>query len=458
MLDTVKTAFLMLKNAVQAGKIYTENHPKYKEFIEILFRSIEEVFQSKKEFIIGIIDGEMAWENEIFFDLGEKLHGLTSFLEGSRIQRIVFQQGMDVDELGRFIAFLTRTKRLDQIDEKEYFSLHGIRNIRAGRIKTVVRGDRTAQAIQGMVHRYESSVETVSHSLNVVLNEEDIDYLDLRFNLLGIMEHFIGRHQDLLNLVDVKKADIATFVHLLNVSILSMFMASKLQFSRDDVLDIGVAALYHDIGKLFIGRKILQKRGRLEEEELVQVREHPYVGAKILYDYREQLGILPLIVAFEHHVRYDLSGYPKIAYPRGLHIASSIVTLADVYDALAQRRSYKQDYPPDKIYEVMIKEKGKLFDPQLLDRFFEFMGVWPVGSILELSNGNVGFVVEVNESQIFQPKVRIVFPAAKASLVDISKVEGLSVMRALNPKNEGAEYLELLKSGALDIAESEPEN
>jgi putative nucleotidyltransferase with HDIG domain len=455
MIENVKNALLYLKNAVQAGKIYTENHPKYKEFIQILFQSIQEVLKNKSEFIIGVIDGEMAWENEVFFELSDKMHGLATFMEGSRIQRIVFQQGMDIDELSRFIAFLTRTKRLDQIDEQEYFSLHGIRNIRAGRVKAAVKVQGLSPRRAEMAREYTSQVETVRRSLNVVLDEGDVDYLDLRFNLLGVMEHFMGKHQDLLSLVDMKKADVATFSHLLNVSVLSMFLASKLKFAREEVLDVGIAALYHDIGKLAVDRKLIKKKGKLEEAEFVQVKEHPYIGARILYDYREGLGSLPMIVAFEHHVRYDLSGYPKLAYPRRPHIASLIVTIADVYDALAQKRSYKKDYPPDRIYAIMSEDKGKTFDPQLLDRFFEIVGVWPIGSIVALTDGRVGLVTEVNEKAIRKPRVRIISDPEKAVEIDLASEETLAVEKALNPKKEGKKYLKLLESGVLDIPEVE---
>ncbi len=458
MIENVKNALLYLKNAVQAGKIYMENHPKYKEFIETLFQSIQEVLKTKSEFIIGVIDGEMAWENEVFFELSDKMHGLASFMEGSRIQRIVFQQGVDVDELSRFIAFLTRTKRLDQIDEQEYFSLHGIRNIRAGRVKATVKGAGVSPRRTEMAREYTSQVDTVRRSLNVVLDEGDVDYLDLRFNLLGVMEHFMGKHQDLLSLVNMKKADVATFAHLLNVSVLSMFLASKLQFAREEVLDVGIAALYHDIGKLAIDRKLIKKKGKLEESEFVKVKEHPYIGARILYDYREGLGSLPMIVAFEHHVRYDLSGYPKLAYPRKPHIASLIVTIADVYDALAQRRSYKKDFPPDRIYEIMNEEKGKTFDPQLLDRFFEIMGVWPVGSLVSLADGRVGLVTAVNEKAIRNPKVRIISDPDNPSEIDLSAEEAPAVEKALNPKKEGKKYLHILESGALDLPVEEIES
>jgi hypothetical protein len=141
MLDKIKTSLLYFMNAVQAGKLYAEDHPKYQEFVSRLFAILEEILSTRKELIFGIVDHEVAWEDEIFFDMSHKLRGLISFLEESGIQRIVFQQGLREDELRSFIIFLTRAKGQDQIEEDEYFTLHGIQNIRAGRLKSQVPGE-----------------------------------------------------------------------------------------------------------------------------------------------------------------------------------------------------------------------------------------------------------------------------------------------------------------------------
>jgi putative nucleotidyltransferase with HDIG domain len=441
MLDNIKTSLFYFMNAVQAGKLYAEGHPKFQEFSTRLYTSLDEILTSRKELVIGIVDHELAWEDQIFFDLSRNLRGLITFLEESNIQRVVFQQGLREDELRNFISFLARTKRLDQINPDEYFSLHGIQNIRAGRLKSQVEIKGKAEEI---THQYESSLDSVANSMNQVLNEEEIDYLDLRFNILNVMENFMGRHQELLNLVTVKRRDLITFVHLLNVSLLSMFVASKLGFGKDDVLDIGIAALYHDIGKLSISLKILQKKGKLADQEFTRMKDHTLLGTKILYQYKEALGIMPIVTAFEHHLRYDLKGYPKVAYPQKPHIASLIISMCDVYDALAQKRTYKKDYPPDKIYELMIKEKGKLFDPQLLDRFFQFIGVWPVGTLVTLSDRSVAVVREANEQNIFCPLVEVLSPKKKCGRINLKDSEELKISKALNPFSTGKKYLEMI--------------
>jgi len=442
--DKVKLCFIFLLNSIQAGKIYSDSHPTFGEFVGKLHEAIQSVLLVKKELILGIVSGELAWEDEVFFDLSKRLGTLVDFLKEVRIERIIFQQGLRYEELNAFISFLARIKKLEKVDEQEYFNLHGITNIRAGRIRTLTPAEDQEERIKELVRKYEKSLETVSESIKVVLDEKDLDYLDLRFNVLNYLEDFVEKHQELVSLISVKEKDVLTFVHLMNVALLTMFFASKLEFGKDDVLDLGIAALYHDIGKLYISTKILQKGAALAEQEFVQVRDHPLLGARILNNYKETLGILPLVVTIEHHLRYDLTGYPKMAYPQKPHPASMIVSICDVYDALALKRTYKKDYPPNKIYDLMMMNRGKIFDPELLDKFFQSVGVWPVGAIVTLSDESIAVVREINEEDAFRPKVEVVVPESKRELVNLVKTKTIHITGALNPKGKGKDYLPYL--------------
>ncbi|MEN6312203.1 MAG: HD domain-containing phosphohydrolase, partial [Acidobacteriota bacterium] len=208
------------------------------------------------------------------------------------------------------------------------------------------------------------------------------------------------------------------------------------------------AALYHDVGKLYVSQKVIQKKKALSEKEFGQIRNHPLLGAKILEGYKDSLGILPMVVAYEHHLRYDLTGYPKGAYPRKPHLASLMIAICDVYDALALRRSYKKDYPPDKIHEVMMLDKGKTFDPVLLDKFFQFTGVWPVGTLVSLDDGRTGVVRQVHEQDIFRPAVQIIAPANEGEMIDLLERNDVGIQAALNPHKEGKPFLDLIRAPA----------
>jgi HD-GYP domain-containing protein (c-di-GMP phosphodiesterase class II) len=447
----IKDLFIRLLNAIQAGKIYAEGHPKLDEFVGLLFERLTAHLAEKPEIVLGIVEGELAWENEIFFELSRRLKILIDVLQEDGINRIVFRRGLQLEELSRFIAFLSRPGKKKAEGDPESEEIPGVRNIRIGKLRTRSAGQSEPDPAAEKEALYEGSLDFATHSLSAVLNREEIDFLDLRFNVLNIMENFVGRHQELLNLVLVKDKDLSTFVHLLHVAVLSMHFTSKLGFPKDDVLDMGVAALFHDVGKLHISAEILKKEGKLADDEFSRMKDHPYLGSMILQDYRDALGILPAVAAFEHHLRYDLTGYPKLRFPRPPHAASLIISLCDVYDALAQKRSYKADFPPDKIHEIMAREKGTTFDPALFDRFFQVMGVWPIGSIVTLSDGRIAVVKEESEQDILRPTVEIIYPEPAGDIVDLAAGEkAVAIREALNPLGKGQEYIEkalALKTG-----------
>ena len=292
---------------------------------------------------------------------------------------------------------------------------------------------------------YEGSLEKVNEYLQKVIDQEELDYLELRYDVLNFLENMIDMYQEFLDLTTFRRKDLITFVHVLNVTILSLHISSKMGYMKDDVLNIGIASLFHDIGKLYISHKVIQKTDMLNREELSLMKHHSVIGAEILFKYLDALGTLPVVVAFEHHLRYDLKGYPRLAFPQKPHTASLLVSICDVYDALSQIRSYKKSYPPIQIYDVMQKERGKAFEPELLDRFFQIIGVWPVKSIVSLSEGSVAVVREQNGSDIFNPKVEILSPEKKRGFIDLAK-ERIEIAEYLDPFGKGKEFLQMIGS------------
>jgi putative nucleotidyltransferase with HDIG domain len=454
MIEKIKYFLIEFISALQAAKIYTTTHPKFKDFVERVLTSLKDIFKERAEVVIGIVEGELAVDQEIFFELSQKLSSLINYLQEKGVERIVFQRALQEEELAQFISYLI-TRGVEGVDAQESFSRLGIKNIRIGKITAAppIKGEAEvepdeegkARRIIDYVKLYTEGVKTINQSLETVMNEEDLDYVELRYNMLNFMENLMGKYQDILNLTSIRRKDLLTFNHLLNVTILSMYISSKLGYSKDDVLDVGIAALYHDIGKLYISQKILKKKGKLDEEEFRRMKHHTILGTEILFKYLDTMGILPAVVAFEHHLRYDLKGYPRLSFVRKPHPASLIVSMCDVYDALAQRRAYKRDYPPLKIYNIMINEKGGLYDPRLLDRFFEIIGVWPRGTIVTLNDGSVAVVREVNENDVFCPTVEVISPQKKREFIDLQeKKKELKIEDSLNPFTEGKKYLKLI--------------
>jgi putative nucleotidyltransferase with HDIG domain len=445
--ERIEAALKGLISSFQVAKIYTTTHPKFKDSIDKAYLALREIL-SAGELVVGIVGGELVSGKEVFFDLSRKVKGFIANLEARSIERVAFRREVTKEELVKFISFLINPIEIGEKNIQDYLALEGIRNIIIGKLKgasaPISSQDDIIKSVD-YLKRYEASLGNISQPIDAVLNREKINHLELRVNMAEMMENLMGRYEGFLKLGIVKRYDVMTFVHLLNVSILAMHFASRCGFDREDVLDIGIAALFHDIGKLYISRKIIKKAGKLTDAEYEKISSHTNIGAEILLNYIDTLGVLPPVVAFEHHLRYDLKGYPNLRFSQSPHIASLITSICDVYDALIQRRTYKRDYPPDMVYNMMMREKGSYFDPYLLDKFFKIVGVWPRGTIVVLNDKRICVVREENEDDIFSPVVEVISPGSNRVIIDLKKVkEKVKIDHFLNPLGEGKKYLNLI--------------
>jgi len=431
-----------LLTCLQTAKMYGTEHPIFQKSLDKAYAVFEDVLSDRQEIVIGIVGDELAYDKEIFFDLGKFLRPAILYLKERNIERFAFYRQLSKEELGKFVGVISGPKEDFKADPQQLLVAAGIENINIGKLKVVDRLDKGALEVN-QPNLYDSSMDKVTQVVSSVLNLEKIDPRALKLSLNNIIDSLSIQRQELLNLATVKRYDVEVYVHMLNVAIFSMYFSSRLGFQKNDVLDIGVAALFHDIGKIYISRKTLRKPDQLSDQEFNRIKSHTILGAEFMFKYIDSLGILPVVVSFEHHLKYDSSGYPRQPWLRKQHIVSSIVSICDVYDALSQRRGYKQDYSPDVVYNIMNRDKGSYFVPELVDNFFKFMGLWPVGAVVALNDGSIALVREQNEADIRRPKIEIVSPEDKKRLVDLSQDVTLSIERYLNPWKEGKEYLGL---------------
>jgi HD-GYP domain-containing protein (c-di-GMP phosphodiesterase class II) len=444
MKEIIEISLRDLLAAVQAAKLYGVGHPIVQKAIEKAYQGIMGVLAQRPEFTIGLIGEEFAFEKEIFFDLSKILKSGIAHLKERGIEKITFNRGFQLGELEKFIYFLVMPKEDIKENSQDSLMLMGVRNIQISKIAYDGVGQGSPQSLteHDLGGKY---FDNISYSLASILNREAIDGMALKVAVNNIIENLGTEYKQLLKLNTLKRYDLGTFTHLINVLVLSMYFASKIGFSKEAVLEIGLAAFFHDIGKLYISRKIIRKPEQLNATEFSLMESHTVLGAGLMLQYVDTIGIMPAVVSFEHHLKYNLSGYPKLAFPKKPHIVSQIVSICDHYDALSERRSYKVDYPPDVIYNLMIRGKGAAYNPFLLDKFFELIGVWPIGSIVSLSDKRIAVVVEENQDEIFSPLVKIIHPQKEEAVVDLKKDNNaLKIEHYLNPWKEGKDFLHLI--------------
>ena len=198
-----------------------------------------------------------------------------------------------------------------------------------------------------------------------------------------------------LGISTVRAYDDYTYTHSLNVAILSMCLGKRIGLPRRDLERLGLCGLFHDLGKVEIPKAILNKRGKLDPAEFLEVKSHPMHSARLILKLkaRRDRKIRILVPPFEHHVGYDHSGYPYVAESRPVSLFGRILTITDVYDAITSPRIYRPSaMSPDRALEEMLTQSGTHFDPILLKVFAQMLGVYPVGTLLKLDTDEIGIV------------------------------------------------------------------
>jgi HD-GYP domain-containing protein (c-di-GMP phosphodiesterase class II) len=217
----------------------------------------------------------------------------------------------------------------------------------------------------------------------------------------------------LLGLTTLKTHDSYTFYHSVNVCIYSLALGKRLGMNRSQLTELGVSALFHDLGKAKIPREILNKDGALSPTERDVMKKHPHLGVKELLEMGEfsSLAFRSMVSAFEHHLFYDGSpkGYPNLRGAYRPHLIGRIVAIADVFDAMITKRVYSK-HPPtrDQALSYLMSQAGSQFDPVLTRLFANLLGVYPVGTALRLKSGRLAVVVAVRDEPEFcdRPVVR----------------------------------------------------
>jgi HD-GYP domain-containing protein (c-di-GMP phosphodiesterase class II) len=186
-------------------------------------------------------------------------------------------------------------------------------------------------------------------------------------------------------------------------------MGKRIGLSRIPLSYLAICGLVHDLGKLNIPKGILNKPGKLTDEEFKEMKEHPIKSVSQIMKMQapEDLKAKILLPPFEHHLKFDLSGYPQVQNKRSVSLFGRILAIADVFDALTSPRIYRPiAYSPDRVLAIMLKGSGKDFDPILLKVFINILGVYPVGTLLKLDTGELGLVVDCQKNgDLTRPRI-----------------------------------------------------
>ena len=223
----------------------------------------------------------------------------------------------------------------------------------------------------------------------------------------NIVEEILENKNCMFNMVDLKTFDDYTFYHSVNVTVLSVTLGMGMGSNQQDLYKLGLGALLHDIGKVFIPIEILNKPGKLTNEEYEKIKEHAFLGYKYLKE-NFDVPITSYVAALQHHERYDGTGYPNNLKADKISLFGRIMAVADVYDAITSDRPYRKGFLPSESVEHIMAGRGTMFDPKVVDVFLEKVAPYPIGTKVKLSDGRIGYVAENYTGFGLRPKIKII--------------------------------------------------
>ncbi len=252
----------------------------------------------------------------------------------------------------------------------------------------------------------------------------------------NIIAELLENRNTLLHLTDIRSFDDYTFGHSVNVCILSIITALTLGYSEPKLKELGLGALLHDIGKTRIDKEILNKPGDLTPEEFNEIKRHTDYGFAILRNYPD-VSLLSAHIAFQHHERWDGNGYPRGLVGSEIHHHSRIVAAADVYDALLADRPYRPAYNVTQALNILTRMAGSYLDFDCVMALKSNVAIYPVGSFVQLTTGDICIVVDANKNNPTRPKLKIILDKDKKRLshpreIDLSRLKTIMITRPIH--------------------------
>jgi len=270
------------------------------------------------------------------------------------------------------------------------------------------------------------------------------------------VQSIINSPDALMWLTQLKNRDEYTSQHSMNVCILAIALGRQIDLPERELEDVGLCGMMHDMGKMKIPLEVLNKPGSFEPEELAMMQSHPTIGWKLLMSSSGMPGCV-IDAAYGHHERLDGKGYPRGLTEERIHPYTRIVTIADMYDAIASDRVYKNGKTHLEAINIMTKASGNQLDAGLVLKFIESLGIYPPGNIVEMTNGEVAVVIETNTVKKLKPKITMLLnedkKRVKPRLVDLAKMDldasgkGYGIKRMVRPEEYNVDINMLYKMG-----------
>jgi putative nucleotidyltransferase with HDIG domain len=355
-------------HALAVMTLYPDGHPSRERAIDAAYVALEGLASAGTQPSFTFLDNEVVYGREHLRDFREWDWG--SRLVAAGIQRLEFERKVSREEFEGFLQEILARLMLSVVDTTENRQMRplGIRFGAVGLQGQTARASEAAPPLATLNLTLGEEVETLRWMQGEVQSHGSIPLLEAETVVRSLSVAMHADRRIVLPLLHLKEFDQYTTTHSLNVAVLAMGLAENLGCTPHEVRGYGVAGLLHDIGKIRIPLEVLTKPGKLTDEERTIINNHPSDGARIIMQSDEELD-LAAIVAYEHHIMLNGGGYPLLHYSRPCILASRLVHVCDVFDALRTKRPYRDAWESEKVFAYLLERAGTEFDPDLVSAF-----------------------------------------------------------------------------------------
>ena len=393
--------------AVRASELYSPAHPQVQRAAAALVTILATPLTTSPTVIVAFLEDDIVL-NDFRLPRGPgALAGVLRDMRERKIEKITFARGVELSDIRTLMEELA--DRMARTAVNDRLVARGIRRILVSKV-VADEMDDSAVGLVAAQQMYSTAVTGAETIWSAAKAGDQPNPADAKGIIDSLSKLVYQDRTSLLALTALKRHDNYTFTHMVNVAALSMAMARSLDLEGPILKEFGYAALMHDIGKVHTPLEILNKPDKLTNEEFSIMKLHVVDGAHILRRTPETPALAP-VVAFEHHLKQDLSGYPENIGSRTLNLCTMVVSVVDVFDALRSNRAYRAGLATDRIKSIMGQQDGTAFHPALLRRFVNLMGLYPIGTVVQLNTAEVGVVTQTHPEDPFRPQVKLVLDA-----------------------------------------------
>lgn len=435
-----RSLVLAIHASAQSLKLYPIENATVQNVLEELRRIIARILDRESQFDLRLV-GDFLFLNDarLRLDLSDyaSFAQVANLLSRHGVGEIEIDRDVVRSDLARLISLLVMDPTAAEGQFERFqakFAASGAQHIRVGPQKEQAeRPVDEDQAKQIAKQTYFQSVHVAKEVLTDLRIGKAVNMRRVKRAVQSIVDQVLNNETFMLGMTTLRDYDQYTFTHCVNVCILSVVLGQKLGLTKIQLYDLGLGALFHDIGKMRIDNKIINKTSGLSDHEWHEMQQHPAEGLLALFTMRgmSEVPYRAMLLAYEHHMKLDLTGYPKNKRPRYPTLFTRIVAAADGYDAATSKRSYQsQPWPPDEVMREMRDNPHRGYDPLLVKAFINITGVFPVGTLCILDTNELAVVVARNPDpkKVHQPIAKIISDSwgvmlAEPFTVDLSEVD-----------------------------------